>query len=65
MRPYRRFQFFVPRDAVAEVHEVLNTLMREGETTNVTAAFLYLIRAQKADIMAVAEAKRRAEGGAR
>ena len=58
---YRTFSFHVPLDACGEVSEVLRALRTAGETVSQTAAFLYLIRAYKIEIMEIAEAKRRAE----
>jgi hypothetical protein len=54
-----RILLCVPRDARAEVKEVLEVLMREGETDIPAAALLYLVRSYKLEILAAAEAKRR------
>lgn len=56
---------FMPDDECkAEVREVFGALMREGETRNSIAAFLYLVREYRADVARQAEALRDARGRA-
>jgi anthranilate phosphoribosyltransferase len=54
-------RFMPDEECRAEVRLVFRALMREGETQNSVAAFLWLIREHRAELMRRAEALRTAK----